>query len=161
VARYRQNKKEKEKAKESVIVNSNVTRAASIEETIQPFAVLENTEQSVHQEDVREAPSEMNPVETSVPLSSNRSCLFRMFPAPMRGRGRPPKHSNRRSKSSQASQQKAKSKRGGFPALSNVLHHWSAGAPGGLPAEFTREVGNFPADSRRRPPLLLSAKVPQ
>jgi hypothetical protein len=111
VARYRQNEKEKAKAKESVIVNSNVTRAASIEETIQPFAVLENTEQSVHQEDVREAPSEINPVETSVPLSSNRSCLFRMFPAPMRGRGRPPKHSNRRSKSSQASQQKAKSKR--------------------------------------------------
>ena len=40
MARYRQNKKEKEKAKESVIVNSNVTRAASIEETIQPFAAV-------------------------------------------------------------------------------------------------------------------------
>ena len=46
VARHRQNKKEKEKEKESVIINSNVTRAASIEETIQPFAaVVENTEQ--------------------------------------------------------------------------------------------------------------------
>ena len=53
----------------------------------------------------------MNPVQTSGPLSSNRCCLFRMFTAPMRGRGRPPKHSNRRSKSSQASQQKASSKR--------------------------------------------------
>ena len=40
MARYRQNKKEKEKAKESVIVNSNVTRAASTEETIQPFAAV-------------------------------------------------------------------------------------------------------------------------
>ena len=79
VARHRQRKQEKEKAKEIFIVNSNVTRAASIEETIQPFAaVLENTEQSVHQEDFREAPSEMNPVETSGPLSSNRCCLVRM-----------------------------------------------------------------------------------
>ena len=79
VARHRQNKKEKEKEKESVIINSNVTRAASLEETIQPFsAVLENTEQSVHQEDVREAPNEMTPVETSISHSTNRCCLFRM-----------------------------------------------------------------------------------
>lgn len=69
VARHRQNKKGKEK-KESVIINSNVEHAASIEETIQPFqAVLQITAQSVRQEDVREAPSEMNPVETSGPLS--------------------------------------------------------------------------------------------
>ena len=83
VARHRQKKKEKEKAKESVIINSNVTRAASIEETIQPFAaVLENTEQSVPQEDVREAPIEMTAVDTSVSRSKNRCCLFRMSQHP-------------------------------------------------------------------------------
>jgi hypothetical protein len=77
VARHRQNKKEKEKAKESVIINSNVTRAASIEETIQPFAaVLENTEHSAHQEDIREAPNEMTPVKTSISHSKNRCYLF-------------------------------------------------------------------------------------
>ena len=79
MARYRQNKKEKEKKKESVIINSNVTRAASIEETIQPFAaVVENTAQSAPQEDVREAPNEMTAVDTSVSHSTNRCCLVRM-----------------------------------------------------------------------------------
>ena len=79
MARYRQNKKEKEKKKESVIINSNVTRAASIEETIQPFAaVVENTAQSVPQEDVREAPNDMTAVDTSVSHSRNRCFLFRM-----------------------------------------------------------------------------------
>ena len=83
VARHRQNKKEKEKEKESIIINSNVTRAASIEETIQPFsAVLENTEQSVPQEDVREAPNEMTADDTSVSHSLNRCCLFRMSQHP-------------------------------------------------------------------------------
>jgi hypothetical protein len=44
---WRQNKKDKEKEKESVIINSNVTRTASIEETIQPCAaVVENTAQT-------------------------------------------------------------------------------------------------------------------
>ncbi len=79
MARYRQNKKEKEKAEESVIV----VFYASIEEAIQRFAaVVENTEQSAHEEDVREAPNEMTPVETSISHSTNRCCLFRMLQHP-------------------------------------------------------------------------------